>query len=77
MIGLRPLRYLDFTTQLELEVTNTAARGIALGKIRASLPDIVGPDAVIDRIGTETYQAPEPLANARLGGARHDGLVRK
>jgi hypothetical protein len=38
-------RYLDFTTQLELEVVNTASRDIALGKIRAALPDVMREDA--------------------------------
>ena len=38
-------RYLDFTTQLELEVVNTACRDIALGKIRARFPDVMREDA--------------------------------
>ncbi|MDR3637446.1 MAG: diiron oxygenase [Isosphaeraceae bacterium] len=38
-------RYLDFTTQLELEVVNSACRDIALGKIRAAFPDVMREDA--------------------------------
>jgi hypothetical protein len=38
-------RYLDFTTQLELEVVNTVAKEIALGKAGVELPDVMREDA--------------------------------
>lgn len=38
-------RYLDFTTQLELEVINTASKEIALGKLDLELPDAMREDA--------------------------------
>lgn len=38
-------RYLDFTTQLELEVINTAARDIALAKLSIDVPDVMREDA--------------------------------
>jgi len=38
-------RYLDFTTRLELEVINEAAKDIALGKIDTELPDVMREDA--------------------------------
>src|SRR6266446_10084297 len=38
-------RYLDFTTQLELEVVNTVSKEIALGKVGFDLPDVMREDA--------------------------------
>ncbi len=38
-------RYLDFTTQLELEVINEVSKEIALGKVDADLPDVMLEDA--------------------------------
>jgi hypothetical protein len=38
-------RYLDFTTQLELEVINSVAKDIALGKFGLDLPDVMRADA--------------------------------
>ena len=38
-------RYLDFTTQLELEVINTVSKDIALGKLDVELPDVMRDDA--------------------------------
>jgi hypothetical protein len=38
-------RYLDFTTQLELEVINEVAKDIALGKLDADVPDAMREDA--------------------------------
>jgi hypothetical protein len=38
-------RYLDFTTQLELEVINEVSKEIALGKLDADLPDVMREDA--------------------------------
>jgi hypothetical protein len=38
-------RYLDFTTQLELEVINSVAKDIALEKLGLDLPDVMREDA--------------------------------
>jgi hypothetical protein len=38
-------RYLDFTTQLELEVINEVSKEIALGKLDADFPDVMREDA--------------------------------
>ena len=38
-------RYLDFTTQLELEVINEVSKEIALGKVDTELPDVMREDA--------------------------------
>src|SRR5439155_12956529 len=38
-------RYLDFTTELELEVINTVSKDIALGRLDLELPDVMRADA--------------------------------